>query len=57
MNVGKVSSGLACFGETFARGLVSKKVLSVSNRAMNILSNAYLSKTFHHGNQLENAKH
>jgi hypothetical protein len=35
---------------------VSKKAVGVSNRAMHLLSNAYLSKTFYRGNQLKNAK-
>ena len=56
VHVGKVSSGFACFEETFARELVSKKVLSVSKRAMNILSNAYLSKKFYRRNQLKMRK-
>jgi hypothetical protein len=52
--VGKVSSGFDFFREIFAHRSVSKKIITVSNRATNIPSNACLSKKLHRNKEPKN---
>ncbi len=56
VDVSKVSSRFAFFGEIFAYRLVPKKILVVPDRVSNTLSNAYLSKKFYCDKRLKNSK-